>query len=88
MVRIIRHDSQPMAHSHTSNEEINVANGSARAAQEGLEAAELLGSGLIDEQHLRSRRSEKGTHPCDIRLHASGVLSAKIELADGRDSNR
>jgi len=26
VVRIIRHDRQPMAHGHTSDEEINVAN--------------------------------------------------------------
>jgi hypothetical protein len=32
VVRIIRHDSQPMAHGHTSDEEIKVANRSAGAA--------------------------------------------------------
>jgi hypothetical protein len=38
-----------MVHGHTSDEEINVPNRSARAAQEGLESAELLGGGLINE---------------------------------------
>jgi hypothetical protein len=32
VVRIIRHDRQPMAHGHTSDEEIDVADWSACAA--------------------------------------------------------
>ena len=74
----MRHDDQPIAHGHASDEEINVANRSAGTAYEGLEPAELLGGGLIDEQHLRSGWREKGTHSSDIRLYASGGIGANM----------
>jgi hypothetical protein len=77
-----------MAHGHTSDEEINVANWFTCVASESLEAAQLLGCGLVDAQHLWSGGRENDMHSGDIRLHASGVLGTKGELAYGRDRDR
>src|SRR6266446_2581832 len=55
-VRYIGHDCQSMAYGDASDEQVDVPNRSACAAQERLEAATLLRSELINEQYLRRRR--------------------------------
>jgi hypothetical protein len=77
-----------MAQSYASDEHVDVANQLAFTAQDGLESTELFRGGFINTQHLRSRRGEKRTHPCDIGLHPSRVIDPKIELPHRWDGNR